>query len=97
MGHLTLEALARLVSEAPTPEEERHLEACSACQSELEALQVQTESIGSLPDLRPPAGDWEALEAKLGSEGLIRSSAFGAQERRSWSSGSAKSWVPRSS
>jgi hypothetical protein len=87
MGHLTLEALARLVSEAPTPDEERHLEGCTACQSELEALQLQTESIGSLPDLRPPAGDWEALEARLGSEGLIRSSAFGAQERRWWSSG----------
>ena len=87
MGHLTVEALARLVGEAPTPEEERHLDGCKHCRTELEALLAQTEAIGSLPDLRPPAGDWEALEARLGSEGLIRSSAFGAREKRWWSSG----------
>ena len=87
MGHLDIESLARLVSEAPSPEEEQHLEACSACRFELRALKEQTESIGSLPDLRPPTGDWEALEARLVSEGLIRSSDLARQASRWWSSG----------
>jgi len=87
MGHLNTEILARLVSEAPSPEEEKHLGSCSVCRSELEGLQAQTESIGSLPDLRPPAGDWEALEARLVSEGLVRSSGLARQASRWWSSG----------
>jgi hypothetical protein len=87
MGHLTVESLARLVSEAPTPEEETHLEACSACRAELRALKEQTEATGSLPDLRPPPGDWEALEARLVSEGLIQSSGLVHRASRWWSSG----------
>lgn len=89
MGHLTLEALARLVSEAPSPDEEKHLDGCSVCKRELRILQEQTESLGSLPDLRPPAGDWEALEARLVSEGLIRTSGVRRGASRWWSSG----WV----
>lgn len=87
MGHLNIESLARLVSEAPSPEEEQHLEACSACRLELRGIREQTESIGSLPDLRPPAGDWEALEARLVSEGLIRSSGLARRASRWRSSG----------
>ncbi len=87
MGHLNIESLARLVSEAPSLEEEQHLDACSACRFELKGLKGQTESIGSLPDLRPPSGDWEALEARLVSEGLIRSSGLARQASRWWSSG----------
>ncbi len=87
MGHLTTEGLARLVSEAPTPEEGRHLAMCSSCQDELEALKEQTDAIGSLPDLRPPPGDWEALEARLASEGLIRSSGLALRAGRWRSSG----------
>jgi hypothetical protein len=85
MGHLRTESLARIVSEAPYPEEEAHLDSCSACQSELEAIREQTEAMGALPDLRPPTGDWEALEARLLSEGLLRSSglAFRATRWRS--------------
>ena len=87
MGHLTREDLARLVSEEPTQSEWEHLEACAACQSELSALQAQTEAIGSLPDLRPPAGDWQALEARLASEGLIRSSGLAFRTSRFRTSG----------
>lgn len=86
MGHLTTETLGRLVSEEPSPEERRHLEACPLCRSELEAMREQTEAVGSLPDLRPPAGDWEALEARLVSEGLIRSSGLALHAPRWWSS-----------
>ena len=76
MGHLTTESLARMVGEAPYPEEQEHLDSCLVCQAELKALREQTEAMGALPDLRPPAGDWEALEARLLSEGLVRSSGL---------------------
>ena len=71
MGHLTREALARLVDSSPVSEEQEHLDSCPLCAAELVALREQTESLGSLPDLRPPSGDWEALEARLVSEGLV--------------------------
>ena len=87
MEHFNIESLARLVGEAPSPEEEKHLDVCSACRLELRGLKDQTESIGSLPDIRPPAGDWEALEARLVSEGLIRSSGLAREASRWWSSG----------
>lgn len=76
MGHLSAEALARLVSEDPSLDEENHLESCLGCREELKALQEQTEALGALPDLMPPAGDWEALEARLLSDGLIHSSGL---------------------
>lgn len=71
MGHLTNEALARLVDEQPGEAEDRHLRECRICAEELTALKAQTEALGSLPALRPPRGDWEALEARLLAEGLI--------------------------
>ncbi|MEJ2539432.1 MAG: hypothetical protein P8188_05600 [Gemmatimonadota bacterium] len=72
MEHLTLETLARLVSEAPDPGERRHLSECPACRAELEELEAQTRALRELPDLRPPLGDWAVLEARLTSEGLVR-------------------------
>jgi hypothetical protein len=71
MGHLNAESLARLVDEHPRPDEVEHLAACRACSSELEALRAQTRALGALPEIRPPLGDWEVLEARLRSEGLI--------------------------
>jgi hypothetical protein len=32
----------------------------------------QVESLGSLPDVRPPQGDWDVLHARLVSEGFIQ-------------------------
>lgn len=72
MTHLTLETLARLVDEAPGPDEGEHLRSCPTCRGELEGLERQTEDLGSLPDLRPPRGDWEMLEVRLAREGLLR-------------------------
>jgi len=54
---------------------------------ELRALEDQTERVGSLPDLRPPPGDWEALEARLISEGLIRYSGLSRNRDSWWRSG----------
>lgn len=76
MGHLTTETLARLVTDPPFGEERDHLDSCLICQEELTALREQTEAMGALPDLRPPFGDWEALEGRLVSEGLVRSSGL---------------------
>ena len=72
MEHLTHDTLARLVDERPNPEEREHLEACSRCAEEFRALRLQSDALGGLPALRPPSGDWESLEARLASEGLIR-------------------------
>jgi len=71
MGHLNPEALARLVDEAPHAEEAEHLAECLSCSSELEAMRAQTRALGSLPEIRPPLGDWDVLEARLRSEGLV--------------------------
>lgn len=88
MGHLTTEALARLVDGVPTAEEERHLGACEPCSRELDALNEQTEALAGLPALRPPRGDWEALEGRLIAEGLIRPEDGGQvvsfRSRRPW-------------
>jgi hypothetical protein len=72
MEHLTTETMARLVDEPPHPEEAHHLAACARCAAELAALEAQTESLSALPEILPPVGDWQVLEARLRSEGLVR-------------------------
>ena len=72
MEHLTSEHLARLVDEAPTAGETTHLAACEVCTAELNGLREQTRSLGSLPEIMPPVGDWAVLEAYLRSEGLVQ-------------------------
>ncbi len=71
MPHLTLEALARLVDEAPTGDEHRHLAECARCRDELEALRDQTESLGALPKMTPPPDLWPELRTRLRQEGLV--------------------------
>lgn len=71
MPHLTLEALARLVDEAPTDEEREHLAACGSCRDELEALREQTSTLGSLPTMSPPPDLWPELRTRLRKEGLV--------------------------
>lgn len=88
MEHLTNETLARLVDERPNPEQREHLSSCTVCALELRDLRQQTEALGSLPDLRPPPGDWLELEARLMSEGLVeggsRSTGFSVLFRTGW-------------
>ena len=71
MSHLTLEALARLVDEAPTSEEAKHLAGCELCREELSALRGQTETLASLPKMTPPPDLWPALRTRLRREGLV--------------------------
>ena len=72
MEHLTHDTLARLVDERPSPGEREHMRACSRCAEELRAFRLQSDALGGLPALRPPSGDWASLEARLVSEGLVR-------------------------
>jgi hypothetical protein len=71
MEHLNIETLARLVDEPAQPSEADHLAGCEACASELAVLMEQTGSLGMLPDILPPRGDWEVLAARLRSDGLV--------------------------
>ena len=72
MPHLTLEALARLVDEAPESHEETHLAACGECREELDALREQTEALGTLPKLLPPPDSWPELRRRMVKDGIIR-------------------------
>ena len=72
MEHLTHDTLARLVDERPSPGEREHISACSRCAEEFRAFRLQSDDLGGLPALRPPSGDWASLEARLVSEGLVR-------------------------
>jgi hypothetical protein len=70
-GHLSRIDLARLVDEAPAPDERRHLETCSACMEELAALTAQTRALGGLAPVQPAPEAWAALEERLRDEGLM--------------------------
>lgn len=73
MSHLNLETIARIVDDGPSAEENRHLDACSACRAELEAMQEDVHALRMLPDVAPAADDWAALEQRLVAEGLVHS------------------------
>jgi hypothetical protein len=83
MEQLTYEWLAELVDREPTREEMERLSGDPELKDALNALRAQTEALGQLPRMMPPRGDWEELEARLMSEGLIR------RNRPSWLPGGA--------
>lgn len=71
MNHLSPEEIAQLVDHEAEPHQAAHLGECAECAAEVEWARRTTEALGQLPDLRPPRGDWAALEARLTSEGLV--------------------------
>lgn len=73
MSHLKLEALARLVDEAPDTAEAEHLERCAACRGRYEELMEQTAALAGLPAIQPPDRAWESLKDRLEADGLLRS------------------------
>ena len=75
MSHLTLEALARLLDEAPGTEERGHLAGCDVCREELAALRGQTDALASLPKLVPAPDGWAELRDRLEGERLIAGAA----------------------
>lgn len=88
MEHLSTETLARIVDEDAAPDEAEHLSSCEVCTDVLAALRRQTEALAALPEIMPPLGDWEVLEAQLRSEGLVRDppllQRLGLAETPSW-------------
>lgn len=82
MQHLTSEALARLVDESPTHAERSHLDCCTLCCAELQALRAQTLALADLSPLAAPSRAWPALEARLADEGLVRTTS--AVRRSGW-------------
>ncbi|MFP4623876.1 MAG: hypothetical protein ACLFRX_06830 [Gemmatimonadota bacterium] len=82
MQHLTLEALARLVDEAPDAHEGSHLAACEACRGELEALRRQTEALGTLPKILPAPDAWPEVSRRLRREGVVARAATRAGRLR---------------
>ena len=54
MQHLSEEAIARLVDEAPAMGEALHLDMCEECRSELEAMLEQTRALEALPEAAQP-------------------------------------------
>ena len=71
MSHLTLEALARLLDETPSGEEQGHLARCDLCREELVALRGQTDALASLPKMVPAPDGWAELRERLEDERLI--------------------------
>ena len=107
MERLTLEQLARLVDEPPTPAERTILEGDPALRRELAALRSQTEALRNLPAMLPPPGGWSELERKLVDAGLIRGRQYAPAMWRKWlqaaaalvifTGGTAFGWVTASS
>lgn len=72
MSHLTPETLARLIEEAPEPTEAEHLDHCTECRAELEAMRADVAALNMLPDPEPSPAQWLRLEQRLEREGLMR-------------------------
>lgn len=72
MERLTLEELARLVDEQPTPAERKALDRDPEARRQLEALQALTAALKDLPAVLPPPAGWDQLRARLVAAGLIR-------------------------
>ena len=72
MERLTLEQLARLVDEPPTPEEQAALNRDPNARRQLEALRDQTAALKNLPAVLPPPTGWDQLRDRLVAAGLIR-------------------------
>ncbi len=89
MDHLSTEILARLTDGLGESEEFAHVKGCDICAAEFAGLKEQTEALGALPAVRPPKGDWEAVEARLISEGLVRDERWTAPAFSSFS----RPWV----
>jgi hypothetical protein len=73
MSHLTLETMARLLDEPPTPLESAHLEHCDACRAGIVAMREDAAALAALPrEMAPPDGAWDALAASLLAQGVLR-------------------------
>jgi hypothetical protein len=77
--------LAEYLEGSRTPEQQAHLTSCSACSTLLSDLDLIRSDAFSLRELEEPSARvWNALEAQLRSEGLIRSQIPGRSQHSSW-------------
>lgn len=64
--HLKLERISALLDEPWADlDAEAHLEGCESCRAEYERLSRMRMAISALGELDPPAGEWEAIDARL--------------------------------
>lgn len=103
--HLSGERLSALLDDdAPTEEERRHLEGCSACEDELHRIRRMRMALSALDDLEAPADGWSRVEAALSERAAAPAETPGTGEeagpapepdrrggRSAWSLGGA--WV----
>ena len=82
MPHLTIETLARLIDEPASASESAHLDLCDDCSRELEGLKADAAALAALPELEPPASQWDGIEMRLRNEGLLRNTATPLMPRR---------------
>ena len=71
MNHLSMEQLLQLRGQATDPgvgDARVHLDACPACQAELDRLHQRAARLRALPSLRPARDAWPAIEARLSAE-----------------------------
>jgi hypothetical protein len=71
MSHLSLETIARLVDEQPSALDNAHLESCSLCREELDAMRADIAALGVMPVLEPSPTAWAGIEQRLAAEGLL--------------------------
>ena len=74
--HLTLESLARLVDEPPSSPEQAHLDNGATCRATLAELGAQTSALAARPSYAPPAGEWDAIAARLRDDHRRRDRMF---------------------
>lgn len=91
--HLEHETLSALIDEPEAwPAARDHLRGCTACRREFNVMRRMRMALSALDDLDPPAGGWEAIEARLpvreggGRAAGWRALAFGG----GWLSGSVR-------
>lgn len=89
MERLTLEQLARLVDEQPTPEERKALDRDPEARRQLKALKAQTAALKDLPAVLPPPPGWDQLRARLVTAGLIRRRSRRFAMSRKWAQAAA--------
>ena len=89
MSHLSIDRLAALTDEPPTPDELAHLAACEDCARERAALRSVADLAGAQAvSIGTPLTKWETLRPALIAEGILESDASlrfpGRSARRAW-------------
>jgi hypothetical protein len=69
--HLSRERIAALLDGTGGKEPDReHLERCEECTHEYEQMARLRMALSALPDLEPPAGEWDRIRQRLGADAV---------------------------